>query len=86
MSGVATSPARTSVVRAPSASAIGPVTANEIGSRLTETNQSKLVTRPSRSVGTRRCMSVVQAMMAAVKPAAPIALVSISCQSSVASP
>ena len=44
-------PAPTSVARTPTTDAIGPVIANETGSRLIEISQSRLETRPSRLPG-----------------------------------
>ena len=59
-------PETASVVRAPSTSATGPVTANDSGVRPIETNQSKLDTRPSSSGGTSVFISVFQTTSAAV--------------------
>ncbi len=59
-------PDRASVVRAPSSSATGPVTAKESGISPIDTNQSKLDTRPSISAGTSVFIMVFQTTMPAV--------------------
>ena len=61
--GVPSAPASASVVRAPSTSATGPVSANDSGVRPSETNQSRLDTRPSISGGTSVFISVFQTIM-----------------------
>jgi hypothetical protein len=53
-------PAPASVARAPTASAIGPVSAKDTGVSPIDTNQSTLVTLPSISAGTSVYMSMLQ--------------------------
>src|SRR5918996_4476526 len=86
VAGTPRTPAPMSVGPTPTASAIGPVRANETGISETETSQSRLETRPSRQVGTRRCMRVAQTTSPAVKLAPPTKLAAMACQRSVASP
>jgi hypothetical protein len=80
------SPAPTSVVRAPMASATGPVNAYESGTRPIEMNQSKLETRPSIRPGTSRCLVVIHTMSPALSRALNAKQKTIACQGSRAMP
>src|SRR6266498_1991075 len=62
-------PAHTRVALAPSAEAIGPVTAKETGTSPIEMNQSNLETRPRSWPGTRRCFTVAHTTVPAVSRA-----------------
>ena len=81
-----TRPAPTSVVRAPSTCATGPVNANERGTRPIEMNQSKLDTRPSSRPGTRRCFVVTHTMRPALSSPLKTKLAAMSCHGNRASP
>jgi hypothetical protein len=71
---------------APKASAAGPTTANERGTPASVIIQSKLVTRPSMSVGTSRCSSVNQiTRRTPIEPSATNETI-IACQTSVTIP
>lgn len=59
-------PAAINVLRTPIAALTGPVSANDSGSRPIEISQSRLETRPSSEVGTRRCFAVAQMIVPAV--------------------
>ena len=79
-------PAPTSVRRAPARLATGPVNANESGSRPMEMNQSRLDTRPSSCRGTRRCFVVTHTMVPAVSSALKRKHASMACHGAWASP
>ena len=66
--------------------AIGPVRANDTGSRPIEISQSKLETRPSRLGGTWRCLAVAQMIVPAVSSTLNMQHTTISCQFACASP
>ena len=74
-------PAKNSVVDAPAEAAMGPVSANEIGTSPAEASQSRLETRPSSAPGTRRWSSVCQTTSPAAERPNRTALASIACQS-----
>ena len=72
-------PAMRSVVRAPATAATGAVSAYEMGSRLMETSQSRLETRPSSWAGTWRCFTVAQTIVPAASSALKSRHASMSC-------
>ena len=80
------SPAPTSVARTPKAAATGPVSANEIGTRPIEMNQSRLETRPRRRPGMRRCFVVIHTISPAASSALKTKLAAMSCHAKSANP